>query len=583
MEPQDDQARPGLVTTTAGRGPAGIEIPDRVRELAERLGHDDRALPAYVYDLEGLAEHVASIRAAIPDGVEVFYAVKANPDPAVLRVIARLVDGLEVSSGGEVEHVSAAVPGCRLSFGGPGKTSAELTAAVQAGTSRFLVESPHELRLLGSAAMAAQRSVDVLLRVNLPAADAAPASLTPETGTGLVMGGRPSPFGMDPALLDGCAEFLSAGGIASGRLRLRGLHAHLASGLEAPALLNSAARVLDFAREWCGRHGLPRPEINLGGGMAVNYRRPKEVFDWAEYGRGLALAVRQGETLRIEPGRAVTAYCGWYVTRVLDVKRSHGEAFAVVAGGTHHLRTPAAKGHSQPFAVIPVAPWAQDWTRPSMAEEHVTIVGQLCTPKDILARDVSVARLRAGDLVAFGLTGAYAWNISHHGFLMHPQPGFHHVGTCYARSLGDVAADQVPDHEGHAGRHECRGELAQASHQHRPPGQLRYGGAAYDSGRPRQHQSRFKHRESEQEGAQRDQCADREGRERRSRSGTRRRQVIRVDPQFLAHMRLDGPVLVGRYLPYDRLRQVRRDPLIDEYLGQPFELPCGVTGVLLSL
>ena len=125
----------------------------------------------------------------------------------------------------------------------------------------------------------------------------------------------------------------------------------------------------------------------------------------------------------------MTAYCGWYVTRVLDVKRSHGKAFAVVAGGTHHLRTPAAKGHDQPFTVLPVAGWPHGWPRPAAAAEPVTIVGQLCTPKDVLAREVPVPRLRAADLVAFGLAGAYAWNISHHDFLMHPRPGFHYVGT----------------------------------------------------------------------------------------------------------------------------------------------------------
>ena len=158
--------------------------------------------------------------------------------------------------------------------------------------------------------------------------------------------------------------------------------------------------------------------------MAVDYRRPGSRFDWASLRAGPGRAARPGETLRIEPGRAVTAYCGWYVTRVLDVKRSHGTTFAVVAGGTHHLRTPAAKGHDQPFAVMPVdACGRTTGPGPPPRAEPVTIVGQLCTPKDVLARDVTVARLRAGDLVAFGLAGAYAWNISHHGFLMHPRAG----------------------------------------------------------------------------------------------------------------------------------------------------------------
>lgn len=162
-----------------GSGAADLTMPDPVRELAERLGHDDAALPAYIYDLDGLAAHTATIRAALPGQIEVCYAVKANPDPAVLRAVARHADGLEVSSAGELRHAAAAVPGVRLSFGGPGKTTAELAAAVRTGTFRFHVESPHELRLLGSAALAAGRHADILLRVNLPAPDAALALAAP--------------------------------------------------------------------------------------------------------------------------------------------------------------------------------------------------------------------------------------------------------------------------------------------------------------------------------------------------------------------------------------------------------------------
>ncbi len=117
-----------------------------MRELAGLLGGEDGALPAYVYDLDGLAAHLAAIRAALPGRAELFYAVKANPDPAVLRVVARLADGLEVASGGELAHTAATVPGARLAFGGPGKTPAEIAAAVRAQVYRFHVESPHELR-----------------------------------------------------------------------------------------------------------------------------------------------------------------------------------------------------------------------------------------------------------------------------------------------------------------------------------------------------------------------------------------------------------------------------------------------------
>ena len=408
--------------------PAAPDLPAAVRERVERLGRGRAGVPAYVYDLDGLAGHLTAIKAALPARAELFYAVKANPDPAVLRVVARQADGLEVASGGELAHASATAPGARLAFGGPGKTPAEIAAAVRAPAFRIHVESPHELRQLGAAALAAGVRADVLLRVNLPG-EAADGGLAGDAGAALVMGGAPAPFGMDPFLLDRCANWLGEGSPEARALRLRGLHAHLASGLDAAGALAAADRVLGFARTWCARHGVRDQEINLGGGMAVDYRRPGERFDWAAYGRGLARAARPGEILRVEPGRALTAYCGWYVTRVLDVKPSHGKVFAVVAGGTHHLRTPAAKGHDQPFAVLPVAAWPHGWDRPAAPAGPVTVAGQLCTPKDVLARDVVVPGLRAGDLVVFGLAGAYAWNISHHGFLMHPGPGFHYVGA----------------------------------------------------------------------------------------------------------------------------------------------------------
>ncbi len=128
-------------------------------------------------------------------------------------------------------------------------------------------------------------------------------------------------------------------------MRLRGMHAHLASGLDAARCSARPPRVLDFGAAVVrpARRARTRNSTSAGGWRWTT-GEPGAVFDWARYGRGLALAARPGETLRIEPGRAVTAYCGWYVTRVLDVKRSHGKAFAVVAGGTHHLRTPGRQG-----------------------------------------------------------------------------------------------------------------------------------------------------------------------------------------------------------------------------------------------
>ncbi|MEU8723743.1 type III PLP-dependent enzyme [Streptomyces antimycoticus] len=411
-------------------------ITPAVRTLATELTGDD--LPAYVYDLTALRAHARAVRDALPPGLELYYAAKANPAPAVLRALAPHVTGYEVASGGELEHVRAAVPGAPLAFGGPGKTEGELRRALTLGVERFHVESEQELRLLAGAAQdAAIPDVDVLLRVNLPVAG------DELGGAALAMGGRPSPFGLDPEAVERClplfAEASAGGGplrlLDGGPLRLRGIHAHLASGLDAPAQVAVAAAIADWAAKLSERHGLGLTEVNVGGGMGVDYAHPDRRFDWAAYGQGMAdLALRHpGLTLRIEPGRALTVYCGWYVTEVLDIKHSGGEAFAVVRGGTHHLRTPATKQHDQPFQVLPMDTgdtgdtWTRPWARPAVRSEPVTLVGQLCTPKDVLARRIPVPELRVGDRVAFAMAGAYAWNISHHDFLMHPRPGFHYL------------------------------------------------------------------------------------------------------------------------------------------------------------
>ncbi|WP_030410992.1 type III PLP-dependent enzyme [Streptomyces sp. NRRL S-1448] len=384
----------------------------QLRQYVAELGTEN--LPAYVYDLQDLREHAAAVRAALPERVQLFYAAKANSDPRLLDVLRDHVDGFEVASGGELHHIRATCPDSPIAFGGPGKTPAELEQALRAGVDRLHIESEQELHQLTG--MLGERTVDVLLRVNLPIA------LGP---VALAMGGRPSPFGLDPGHLDRCLALLAD----DPRIRLRGIHVHLASGLDAATHLDLAGQVLTWAREWAERHGVELSEVNLGGGMGVDYTRPDLRFDWAACGAGLRrlLEAHPNLTLRIEPGRSVTVYCGWYVTEVLDIKRSHGHPFAVLRGGTHHLRTPATKQHDQPFTVLPDDTWDRRWERPRAENEPVTLVGQLCTPKDVLADGVQVARLRVGDRIAFALAGAYAWNISHHEFLMHPAPQFHHL------------------------------------------------------------------------------------------------------------------------------------------------------------
>ncbi|MFI6132850.1 alanine racemase [Micromonospora sp. NPDC051141] len=376
--------------------------------------------PVYVHDLDALAAHARAIRAALPPDVELLYAVKANPEPDVLRTLAPVVDGFETASRGELRRLAETLPGRpAAAYAGPGKTDADLAAALTAGVTRIHVESPAELCRLGAVAAAVGTPARVLLRVNLPL-DA--------PGASLVMGGRPSPFGMAPA------EAVAAARRPPAQVEVHGVHVHLASGVDAPLAATVAEAVVRWSVTEVGAR-----EVNVGGGMAVDYGDPATRFDWAGYGRALG---RLRDTypevrLRIEPGRSLTVYCGAYLTEVIDVKRSHGEWFAVVAGGTHHLRTPAAKGHAQPFTVHR----RHGGDGPRTDGGPLTVVGQLCTPKDVLSRSSDAGPVAVGDVLVFAMAGAYAWNISHRDFLLHDPPEFrtgdpHRIAAAWARPTG---------------------------------------------------------------------------------------------------------------------------------------------------
>ncbi|MGF6951724.1 diaminopimelate decarboxylase [Neobacillus sp. B4I6] len=123
-----------------------------------------------------------------------------------------------------------------------------------------------------------------------------------------------------------------------------------------------------------------------------------------------------------ESGRYITSSCGYYAAEVLDIKQNHGKYFCVVRGGSHHFRLPAAWKHSHPFTIVPVEKWSYPFKRPEVNRAVITVTGGLCTPNDVLARDILVTKVRVGDIILFSYTGAYGWSISHHDFLSHPHP-----------------------------------------------------------------------------------------------------------------------------------------------------------------
>ncbi|SFU83440.1 type III PLP-dependent enzyme [Pseudoduganella namucuonensis] len=380
-----------------------------------RAARAGEPLCAYVYDLPALRRHAARTVSALPAGAELFYAIKANSDLPILQTLAPLVAGFEVSSGGELAWVRGHFPDVPVIFSGPGKLDAELRAALELGVESLHLESAHEIDRLAALAERLGKTQQVLLRVNL--------ALDGLAETRLMMGGKPTPFGIPSADLPACLARLRD----YPRLKLGGFHFHLMSHqLDAEAHLRLMASYLRQVAQWCAQHRLEIGHVNVGGGIGVNYREPAAQFDWAGFCAGLCRLLDAeglpGVRLRFEMGRYMTAACGYYAMEVIDVKTSYGKTFVVGRGGSHHFRTPYAQGHSHPFHVLPVDAWPHAWPRPEARRTEVSVVGQLCTPKDLLAYDAPVERVRAGDVLVFPLAGAYAWHISHHDFLRHPHP-----------------------------------------------------------------------------------------------------------------------------------------------------------------
>ncbi|KUL30916.1 alanine racemase [Actinoplanes awajinensis] len=363
-----------------------------------------RALPtpacAYVYDTTALRARAATLRAALPPKTTILYAVKANGHPAVVQALADACDGLEVASGGELA-LAVTAGARRIVFGGPAKTDAELTAAVRAGA-LINVESLFEAQRLAALGLHA----GICLRVNRASVGV--------TGSH-AMTGTPTPFGIDESQLGDVLAALPAG------LTVLGFHLHAVSNnLDGTAHAAFLTDAISWSIKTSLRYGVQLRIVNAGGGLGVDYLSDASM-DVAPLA---AVTVPDGVDLIVEPGRYLAADAGHYAAEVIDLKTTHGRTFAVLRGGTHHFRLPAAWGYSHPFTVLPVDTWDRPYPRPQVTGTAVDAVGELCTPRDVLTRGQHVDRLRVGDLLVFARTGAYGWDISHHDFLRHEAPAF---------------------------------------------------------------------------------------------------------------------------------------------------------------
>ena len=361
----------------------GVSLAD----IAGRYG-----TPCFVYSRAAVEGAFRQFDRAFGDAPHlVCYAVKANPNLALLNLLARLGSGFDIVSGGELARVIAAGgdPG-KIVFSGVGKTTAEMHRGLELGIHCFNVESTSELDHLDAAARQAGKRAPVSIRVN---PDVDPGT-HPYISTGL----KETKFGV--ALDDALPLYRRAAGLAN--VEVRGIDMHIGSQIEGlDPHLEAAAKMLALV-DRLSAEGIRLEHIDLGGGIGIRYR-DEETVDPNQY----ALAIRRllgSRPLKLlfEPGRFLVGNAGVLLTRVSYLKPGPLRNFAVVDAAMNDLLRPAL--YDAWHDVRPVVPR-------TLAEQSWQVVGPVCESADFLARDRMLA-LVEGDLLAILSAGAYAMAMS---------------------------------------------------------------------------------------------------------------------------------------------------------------------------
>jgi diaminopimelate decarboxylase len=382
--------------------------------------------PLYVYDLDLVERRLDALRAILPPGFRVAFAVKANPALAVLAQLKRCGAGADIASAGELDAVlRAGFEPAAIAMTGPGKQDHELAAALAAGIGFITCESFGELRRLETIAAGQKRRQRVLLRLAVPE-DA-------RLETVRLIGGVEGKFGMPLPTLREAARYAAA----SPHLDFVGVHAFGASNLrDADQLARHVEELVAVGREVAAEVGVPLRVVDAGGGLGIPYGDGERPLDLGRLGRRLS-ALREGwnadkalreMTVILEPGRFLVGPAGAYVARVVDVKGTDEAPVAILDGGINHAVRSALVRSEHRLAIVGGARPSRGRKAGSKADATerplapTTVAGPLCTGMDVFTTAQVLPRPRVGDLVAILDLGAYGFTESMPLFLSHPWP-----------------------------------------------------------------------------------------------------------------------------------------------------------------
>ena len=351
--------------------------------------------PFYYYDMALLRRTLAEVCAHAPQGSIVHYALKANSNPALLRVIAAAGLGADCVSGGEIAlAVECGFAPDKIVYSGVGKTDREICQALTVGIDCFNVESVAELNVIDELAAEMGVTAPVAIRVN-PHIDA-------HTHHYITTGLSENKFGIDISQLWDVVDQVRR----LSHVQLRGLHFHIGSQIVSMQPYEALCDTVNELQDELERRGIAIDYINVGGGLGVDYEQPDEhpIADFRAYfdlfARGIKL--RAGQTLHFEPGRSIVCQCGTLIARVLYIKEGLNKRFAIVDAGMTDLMRPALYQATHKIENIT-----------SKGENCVyDVVGPICESSDSFGSAVALNEAQRGDFVAIRSAGAYGESMS---------------------------------------------------------------------------------------------------------------------------------------------------------------------------
>ncbi len=359
-----------------------------VRAIAKKVG-----TPFYLYSHATFARHFNVFDGAFSQIPHIVcYSLKANPNGALLRIIAKSGGGADIVSGGELYRaLGAGIPADRIVYSGVGKTPEELRYAIESGIRMINMESESEFKTLRRLSRKMKRRVPVSIRVN--------PEIDPKTHPYITTGLKKNKFGIlweDAARIYreiAAEEYLEPVGISS----------HIGSQiLELGPFVEAITSLKKMVLELRGL-GMAIEMLDIGGGLGITYKDelPPEPKDYAKVVNENLGDI--GITLVLEPGRVIVGNSGVFVTKMLYVKQTAGKTFYIVDGAMNDLVRPSL--YNAYHDIVPVE-------QKKRKAKVVDLVGPICESGDFLAKDRELQGLKEGELVAVKSAGAYGYAMS---------------------------------------------------------------------------------------------------------------------------------------------------------------------------